>query len=88
MRRFYPRYGMSPRKMVVRCPILIFPPDTIQTTFLPGACFSAAASACPMFPAEAIHTPSFSRERFIASRAFPAPRTLNEPVGWRFSNLR
>ena len=49
---------------------------------------AAQATACPWFPALAATTPafrSFVREGCDAVRR--APRTLNEPVRWRFSAL-
>ena len=49
--------------------------------------WAAYASACPWFPADSVMTP---RRRCSASScrtALMAPRTLNDPVRWRFSAL-
>src|SRR5688572_5507690 len=40
-----------------------------------------------MFPALAVYTPRFSRSAPAQSMALPAPRSLNEPMGCRFSSL-
>ena len=46
---------------------------------------AAAASACPWLPAEAATTP-FAQPSSPSAASFAAtPRTLNEPVRWRFS---
>ncbi len=46
------------------------------------------ATPCAMFPALAVQTPCSSSSGEASRSAFPAPRSLNEPIGWRFSSLR
>jgi hypothetical protein len=41
-----------------------------------------------MLPALAVTTPSASSLRGICFTAFSPPRSLKEPIGWRFSSLR
>src|SRR5512141_3107539 len=40
-----------------------------------------------MLPALAVYTPFSSRSRGARLIAFPAPRSLKEPIGWRFSSF-
>src|SRR6266550_1339091 len=49
-----------------------------------------ACQATPwaMLPALAVHTPPASSSGSTSASALPAPRILNEPMGWRFSSLR
>jgi hypothetical protein len=46
---------------------------------------AAQATACPWFPALAATTPARRSLADSAAILFSAPRTLNEPVRWRFS---
>ena len=41
-----------------------------------------------MFPALHVYTPRFRSAGERREIALPAPRTLNEPVGWRVSSFR
>jgi hypothetical protein len=41
-----------------------------------------------MLPALAVQTPPASLSFDARARALPAPRSLKEPVAWRFSSLR
>src|SRR5439155_2114998 len=49
---------------------------------------AAHATAWPWFPALAVTTPAFRSTWLRLSILFTAPRTLNEPVRWRFSAFR
>jgi hypothetical protein len=40
-----------------------------------------------MFPVLVVTSPRSSSAREAASTAFPAPRSLKEPMGWRFSSF-
>src|SRR5262245_11055031 len=40
-----------------------------------------------MLPALAVYTPRTSSSRRSSATALPAPRILNEPIGWEFSSL-
>src|SRR5215211_5537484 len=45
------------------------------------------ATPCAMLPALAVYAPVARRSRPASSMAFAAPRSLNDPMGWRFSSL-
>src|SRR5262245_52391917 len=45
------------------------------------------ASPCAMLPALAVYTPRASASFDRVAIAFPAPRSLKEPIGWRFSSF-
>ncbi len=47
---------------------------------------AACASACAWLPALPVTTPAAQRSPSVLT-LFAAPRTLNEPVRWRFSAL-
>ena len=49
---------------------------------------AAQATACPWLPAVAATTPAACSASDSDAIVFTAPRTLNEPVRWRFSALR
>src|SRR5205814_1292911 len=60
------------------------------TTTVQGTPSSRAIQATPwpMFPAVAVTTPACSLSSGIWSTALLAPRSLNEPIGCRFSSFR
>ena len=41
-----------------------------------------------MLPALAVYTPAASCSGDAIAMAFPAPRSLKDPIGCKFSNLR
>ena len=49
---------------------------------------AAQATPWPMFPALAVTTPPRSSSASAWRIAFSAPRSLNEPIGCRFSSFR
>src|SRR5215467_7981171 len=51
-------------------------------------CRDCQARACAMFPALQVYTPFDLASGPASGTALLAPRTLNEPVGCRFSSLR
>src|SRR6266849_2047160 len=58
---------------------------TVQGT---PCCRAHQATPWAMFPALAVHTPRASAAGPAAAIALPAPRSLKEPMGCRFSSLR
>ena len=58
---------------------------TVHGTLSPRA---HHATPWAMFPADAVTTPRSSRSGDRRAIALTAPRILNDPIGWRFSNLR
>ncbi|OLB72742.1 hypothetical protein AUI06_00475 [archaeon 13_2_20CM_2_52_21] len=51
-------------------------------------CFACQARACAMFPALQVYTPRDFAAGPASAIALQAPRTLNEPVGCKFSSFR
>src|SRR5919204_1112876 len=49
---------------------------------------AARATACPWLPALAVTTPAARSASLRVATLLTAPRTLKEPVRWRFSALR
>src|SRR5450759_4959075 len=45
------------------------------------------ATPCAILPAEAVSTPRSRNCRGVRAITLAAPRILNEPIGWRFSNF-
>src|SRR4051812_12357986 len=79
---------------------MILPPRRVMASSLVcGACSGTMtvhdtpssrapnATPCAMLPALAVYTPSLSCDDGIDRIAFSAPRSLNDPIGWRFSSL-
>src|SRR6266404_851684 len=49
--------------------------------------FAFQPTPCAMLPALAVYTPSARRSLGRSAMALSAPRSLNEPIGWRFSSF-